>query len=113
MDFDLNETSCCGMKELSGIQDFTPDYGFFQEIAEGLRGNTGRTAHIIFTDARLPAWKKPTKGDELAAFIRKKRMGRVTASPWRKNPNSLNEVCVFVWTFNDKMTKLVEQFNKE
>lgn len=50
----------------------------------------------IFSD------NKQGEGDDIAAYIKKHKLGRLTCSGWATNPNSENKICTWIWRYNGK-----------
>ena len=99
----LNDLDCCGVRELSGIRDHrTPEKtlrdafeGYEGELDDGKKCLNLNFCHIIFTDV---VGYRPTYGDFLAQYIEANGLGVVTFSVVRKNPNTGNQLRVWVWS---------------
>lgn len=120
-DLDINNTSCCGVDELHGIADESPEdilEALVKELYHPPRPElsfdykqsrsvkTGRTipekwttnSFYIFTQANNTEDDDYSDyGEELAEFIHKHKLGEVATSATRRNPNSDNDVTVYVW----------------
>lgn len=111
----LDDTSCCGIKDLNGIQDndegdsvvATP----FEVIGYVIGCGGFHVGHvrpfcafIMFSQAQfLGAGKSVNKaGTNLAAYIHKNKLGKVVRLPAAKNPNSGNKVTPFMWAVDWK-----------
>lgn len=57
-------------------------------------------AHVIFSDTA----NATSPGHKLAAFIEQHKIGEVIKSGHRKNPNSGNDIVVWVWTLPATVT---------
>lgn len=107
----VNETSCCGLREISGLSEHrTPAIAMqaFCRFSLGLdynyNGRLGRTlefSHAVFTAAT----GKNDYGEKFAAFILRNKLGTVTPSQRRNNPNSGNPLKVWVWTLHQTNVK--------
>jgi hypothetical protein len=119
---DLSPTLCCGVDVYEGINDpRMTGAEVLRQIAvnwlvDSYEEELRRTA-VVFTEARRNRRRKPlvlpgsirplrplppmpTCWRAVRSLIKKNKMGTVTTSPWRVNPNSANEVRVHVWTVN-------------
>jgi hypothetical protein len=116
--------NCCAVGEVAGLRyDKTPEEsllgiatGFFDPDEQHV-DDIGRWAHIIFTEVtRAEEEKNPSRekksysgtyGRELAALIKKLKLGTVIASRTAMNPNHSEKgyrhfVKTYVWTVNRK-----------
>lgn len=108
----LRRFSCCGVKELSGISDHANPLAVLQRYVAEVRTMYNRPkggrfmftpggAHMFFTQAGNGV----VYGENLAAYIEKNELGTIIRSPGRVNPNSGNNLIVFLWTLNQKNLK--------
>jgi hypothetical protein len=95
--------SCCGLREISGLSDHC-------DSAEAMQAFCGsvifsgylRCSHAIFSEARGMLMNDGPYGERFAAYIRRHNLGTVTASKRVENPNSGNQLKVWVWTINKR-----------
>lgn len=113
---DLERLTCCGLREALGISGYdtaeemltalchnegTPRLSMYAPTPSLFAESSGGFSHIVFTDAaRSPRTR--TSGDKLASYIRRYRLGSVSAARKARNPNSGNILGVYVWTVNRK-----------
>lgn len=92
----INNTTCCGVKDYNGLCGFTPKQ-VLQRISRSWfeRRKEGRGAFLMFTDVN-----GVKKGLAVKKYIEDSKLGTVTKSPSRKNPNSRNKITVFLWAIN-------------
>jgi hypothetical protein len=98
---DIEETSCCGLRELSDLSDTIADN--VRTVWEDMKDHETFYPHVFFTDAYARGEKASgTNGYKLAQLIEKNKLGVITASPAKINPNSGNKLVVWVWTVDKK-----------
>lgn len=87
--------ACCGIAELANIYGDDPKETIF-EIAELIdRNDDPGFRFAIFSST------KPFKsGTELAAYIKKNKLGQVVKTRAARNPNSGNRLKVWTWTLS-------------
>lgn len=88
----LNDTECCGLHEIYNIQRVSADV-----ILLDNEFDDDSCAFYLFTDT---GGSKRSSGGKLAKFITENKLGIVTASPTKRNPNSQNMLTVWVWAVN-------------
>jgi len=86
----INTTSCCGLRELDGIMGDDAPHVTMASIASQLVEIGG--AFVIFS---CPVTHD--HGQRLALFIRDNNLGHVIPSSIRRNPNSGNDLQVWLW----------------
>lgn len=108
----INHTHCCGVMELHGISwtgtaedtirafayNFSSNANKWDKKVSGRFYRTRLNAFYILTavvENRYGA--KSTYGQDLVAYIKEHKLGEIVESPVRKNPNSKNNVQVWVW----------------
>lgn len=93
-----------GVREVAGL--YSKGKSSFMAIAHDMI--TGRMAceMVFFTDAVMNR-----RGGSLYNFIRRHKLGSITQSTVRHNPNSSNRVRV--WHFKPDMDAMREMWNKE
>jgi len=92
---EVRPTTCCGLRELNGIIEYTTPEAILEHAVPQFRG----------TDGAFMMFSCPTSnsiGRKLAEFIKDNEFGVVTESPVRRNPNSGNMLRVFMWALNKK-----------
>ena len=107
------EMDCCGVRELNNLSGGNSPKEVVQQLCNGgeylydqsiLRENPrarqerGRYAFIIFSQAGPP--RTTHYGTDLAKFITKNRLGTVTESPYKINPNTGNKLRVWIWALD-------------
>lgn len=121
IDLDISNTSCCGLDELHGIAEEQPENileALVQHVYHPARPEyrydyktskqveTGRTIPEKWTTNAFYLFTQATNdeeglddpyGDRLKAFIEGHNLGTVAMTESRVNPNSGNEVTVYVW----------------
>jgi len=120
----INPMQCCGMRELSSLSAHNGNsekallsfgestYFFRREKVIAKDGfNLERRVvddpqvkfrYAIFTQAGRD---QAGYGFKFAAFIRENRLGDVLETPFYNNPNSGNDVKVWIWAINHDNTK--------
>ena len=103
--FNIDDLSCCGIKEISGIssrQDFTES--FIQFIGEqgfypATKGDKGFCRFLLFSQASKTPNPVRGYGERFQKWIRDHKFGKVTSTGGDvKNPNSGNYLKIYVWT---------------
>ena len=93
-----NSRISCGVKMLFGFYTQTPIVMLRSAWRTWKLSNRNDStplatcAHIVFSD------RTGGQGEKLVAFIKKNKLGTVTASPAEENPNSHNPITVWTWT---------------
>jgi len=97
---DVQSTMCCGLGEIGGIQDDTEKVATPKRVLIEFRENKAYDyPFVIFTAADQADYVK-TAGTKLARFIRAHKLGTVRQTRWKRNPNSGNNVQIFLWEPN-------------
>lgn len=103
----LNRTMCCGLRELHGIQDIAPDQrGYVRSFTSSEiisfvvtqmthNGRNGAFVTFAAADGHGPMFNKV--GEDLAKYIRAKKLGTLSAPRASRNPNSENMLRVWLW----------------
>jgi hypothetical protein len=96
-------TSCCGLREISGLSYHNTPGEAMREFALGATRlnyvRSGRVlvcSHVIFSAAD----GANDYGDKFAAYIRRHKLGTIAISRRLTNPNSGNPLKVWVWSIN-------------
>lgn len=94
----LESTSCCGVYEINGLEK-TP-HRTIKRVSEFLKEPQGywedepiKLSFIVFTDAT-----KNKRGQTLATYIKRKKLGTVLGARARTNPNSGNKIKAWIWS---------------
>lgn len=93
------DTSCCGVKEIVDICDEKLNNESLLRDITDLRyedGDKGNCCYYFFTDINLCEY-----GNSLKKYITDNKLGTVTRSGAKKNPNSGNSIKVYLWTVNN------------
>lgn len=101
------EIACCGVRELSGLSghrsaaaairafianaSYTPDH-----IQKGVV-YPPRFRFAVFSQASQPMGKQASYGERFATYLTKMKLGEVTETATHVNPNSGNNLKVWVW----------------
>ena len=99
----INSTSCCGLREIDEL-DYPPDE-ILTTVAEDFFNDENPMAFYFFTDTR-----RSQNGRNLAVYITKHKLGAITTTRYKINPNSDNWLKVFVWAVNPRIFEV--WFNK-
>ncbi len=115
MSIDINEDYfCCGIREITGISRLTTTpKTVVEEIYYDRFVNNEHYAFVIFTDIENMA-----RGKAIAEFIRKVKLGTITSTLTRVNPNTSHPLKVGIWGINSKAFKAwgkrnLPQYNDE
>jgi hypothetical protein len=92
----LGETACCGVNEITSLGDFRNSKDALQEVCRDMYWYEGNCAFITFTQAGSGT----RYGNNLKRYIESNKLGDVTVSPSKVNPNTGNRVRMFVWAIN-------------
>lgn len=95
----FNRTSCCGIREIYGIGNKTPELilyslGYYLDQGEGISG-----AHYLFSD-NTGAQDGVHYGEVFRDYIINHELGTVLETPFKHNPNSGNMLKAFLWTID-------------
>ena len=108
---DVRSMMCCGVAEVDGISDYAQPADAMRDIVCDERWDPAtekdvyvldipEVAHIIFTQASRRT-AKVGYGYQLARYIKRHGLGTVVVSQPAKNPNTSNQVHVFIWTLDE------------
>ena len=95
----VRSLSCCAIKEICSLNR-TPK-STLRDVKYEVAQHYLSQAFFLFTDI-----KRSKKGEALARYITDNNLGKVTQTEYAKNPNSPNQVRIWVW----KVKK--SEFNK-
>jgi hypothetical protein len=102
----VHDYACCGLTEIDRIMDDPPEV-IIKETAQYLglapyededRSEEGNCAFFVFTTV-LGSYRG-NAGKVLERYIRKHKLGTLTKSPVRRNPNSGNKLQSWLWAPN-------------
>lgn len=102
-DIEVERIGCCGIYEINNLvdKDISPATVLVKVVDELLR----EYPMVIFHDAT-----KFGNGKRLCTFIRGKKLGKVHASDKKMNPNSQNEIQMWIWYPNwDKLRTFLDE----
>lgn len=89
---------CCGLSELADIADNQDNpKQTIKEVCRDMYGEDSKSAFLVFSDI-----KKKIAGKNLARYIIKNNLGRITKSPSAINTNSGNSLTIWTWTINKR-----------
>ena len=100
---DINGTTCCGIKEIHTLTDAKT---ILKMVWDKKTSNNVKAAFYLFSDKGFLS-----NGARLAAYIIFHNLGKVTATPARKNPNSGNRLQAWLWAVD--YAKLEEWYKKQ
>lgn len=104
---DLEKLECCGVLELSYIEDETSHDAVYEVADRRFDGDYDYdSAFIIFTSIN-----DETYGQELREYITKHELGTVTKQRAKENPNTNNMIHLYIWAVNNE--KLEAWYNKQ
>lgn len=110
MPLSITGLQCCGVKEIGGLRNIGNTPGTFDGFERELRifvssykdGNI-TNAYFIFT--AVVQHGSPPYGEAFKAFILKNNLGEVQETSVNKNPNSGNQLRVYLWTVDQRNLK--------
>lgn len=100
-----NNYKCCGFREIHCLGQYRAPGMAMRDFLTTLMGalpadqlgvRTGRFRYVMFAQAH----KQSTYGDRFKAFIEKNKFGTVMETGWNVNPNSSNDLKLFLWTID-------------
>lgn len=98
----LQETSCCGLRDIEGLCERTPKEAMINVCYDFFRDEMD-SAFILFTGVT-----KKRYGQKFKKYILDNKLGTVIETESKRNPNSSNRIKTWVWTLN--VTKLKSWF---
>ena len=104
----LRGVSCCGVREINGVSEHRTGPAVLRQFAAYIYGasdymrpyaGSARFRFAFFTQAYRPSGIRPTTGygERLAACIRHLNVGNVIETEEAINPNSGNNLKMWVW----------------
>lgn len=106
----LEDTSCCGVDEITSLNS-KPEQTLLEvcEDKYSAWGDGAVHAFLIFTDA-----VKYKHGAQLEKYIIKHKLGTIyKTAKSRRNPNSGNQIMVYIWAPNERTLKRWYKANKD
>lgn len=113
----ISQLHCCGIKELDGLSYCRPSCSTPRTIEQLLkefcehqyspeehayRGKNYFQCRFVIYSMPVRLSEAANPGDQLTAFIQQHNLGTVTLAGQGVNPNSNNELKVWLWTINDQ-----------
>lgn len=102
VEMDIAQTSCCGLREIENLSDYNHTKEAMQAFCKkflntDLYGGytSDKYAFVLFTGVIEERY-----GQRFARFITATKLGKVTGSRARINPNSENVIKVWIWELN-------------
>jgi len=93
---DILETSCCGVNDFTGFYEFkTP-----KETLSWIYRNIGEAPILLLTDRA--GGERKSRGEKFVDYLRKHKLGIVSASPVVRNKNSGNRIRAWLWAIDNK-----------
>ncbi len=90
---EINSTTCCGLAEISGINDVDNVKEILQITGEADFGHEkDHHAFYLFSDTG-----KQTIARKLTSYIKTHGLGKVQKSIAKKNPNTQNRLIIYTW----------------
>lgn len=93
----INETSCCGVREYAGLMD-SKTKSIIESIALDRFQDSNDYRFVMFTENHQ---KNFENGLALMAYIKKNKLGIITKSYTGNNPNSFNDIRVYLWRISE------------
>lgn len=94
----LQETHCCGIRELNHVQDVSSAKEAIADAARDWFDNDRDGAFIFYSVTK----DYLQKGDGIKKYIEKKELGTVFKTRSLRNPNSENLLTMYLWQVNKK-----------
>jgi hypothetical protein len=115
--------ACCGVREISLLSSYTDPKVAMRMFGQGLfskRPGEQKTSpmfrYVVFTQAQAQNTRltETGYGYRFAAYIREHNLGTLIDTPFNVNPNSNNNLKMWVWTVDLEVTKRHwEELDKE
>lgn len=101
----------CGVSELYCLENFAGKHTgriFKNEFKELVKHFSAfeMPASLIFSDV------EDTCGENLYRHIKENKLGHLVKSRPARNPGTGNTIVTYLWTFNEKMRKLIDEQNR-
>jgi hypothetical protein len=123
----INDTGCCAMKEICGLEDTPTTEQRLDDVCSMIASDychgddklhaSSVSGFYVFTgvvasDYAYHMGKKPTYGQEFAAYITRNGLGTVTASVAARNRVNHPDHKVKVWVWAPNAKKLAAWYNR-
>lgn len=92
----IEHTQCCGIKEIDGVEGSHPKE-FLLDIADAIMSGAEDAAFYFFSDIG-----DAQNGKAIAAFLKRNKLGKITKTGAKRNPNSGNRLHMWVWNIDLK-----------
>lgn len=112
----LGDLQCCGVREMNRLAYAVHRSRLKQSVRDVWnrgRGNGPNFSHVIFTAVQPSYEGAQDYGEIYRKFIEQHKLGTVAASDAAVNPNSGNEIRVYVWTLDRERIKKYLRIEKE
>lgn len=98
---EIRDTSCCGVAEIVHIGETSSVELILDAVGEDRYEDDGQNgAFYFFTDIG-----RARRGHDLAKYIRDHKLGKVSRSEAKRNPNTGNRVIIFTWALQGNSFK--------
>lgn len=99
----VRSSACCGIKEIADIYESNKDNTeILQELCETRIGDENYPPYYFFSDTNEDNIKFEY-GKSLVKYIRDNKLGNIISTiPIKNNPNSGNDLKMWVWVVNPK-----------
>lgn len=98
---EINETACCGLREINGLSGYDNAKDAMMDLCEMLdSGDNGEDLPPNFAFILFTGIVRDDSGQKFAEYIRRHGLGNVRAGTETKNPNSGNIINAWVWSVN-------------
>lgn len=91
-----DEFNCCGIREIAYLADHRSPAEAVETFKDRTREKNFR--YVVFSQA----FKSARYGMKFAAYIKEQGLGEVSETSWNINPNSKNQLKVWVWAVDWK-----------
>lgn len=99
---EIQGLNCCGIDELVDIDFYKNEpKTVICDVCKTYFEDEKQCAFYMFSDINYKIAAK-----NLVKFIKKNKLGLITKSPSRVNPNSGNSLTIWLWTINKRNLKL-------
>lgn len=103
----LDETKCCGVKEIDGLSYTDTPQEALKDVWDSYHNRGNDCRFMIFTGVTNEKY-----GQKFRNLIIKEKLGKVIETESKVNPNSDNPIKVWVWTINKTNFKNYARKNK-
>lgn len=109
-----NNYKCCGYREIHGLGFYRSPQKALLDLLKGQMGGcqniadlgvrVARFRYVMFAQAASHKMEK-SYGDRFKAFLLHNKLGTVIETDWNINPNSYNQLKIFIWTIDWTTTR--------